>query len=243
MFNARSSQSIKFKALFDLLFQNATTACLTIDADGIRSENVTSQDTVIKAEIPASAFDEYSFTFDKPQYIGLGSHINHFFKSVKNKTNIRFSIDKPFVLDIEIISSFDCSVALAANIENVQNVAAVDVCPYDTPPVTVLNTSFGQVCKSFKQPHVDVTKRDGQISFSFGIPNISTKTITFGKKNVDDKTLFYKTFRADQFIRIAKIASFADEYVNLYVENDKPLMLSASCDIGEIKIIVKHHDV
>lgn len=239
-FKATTKQANKIKSIFDLLFQNTTTACFVIDARGIRSENITSQETLIKVDLPRNLFDEYTFTFDEPQYVGLGSHVNSFFKSVKNKNRLVFRIDKPFILDIDIQSNNeDVMVSLSVNMEIIQNIASSDYGAYQSSPILISSSSFSQMCKSFKQQYVNVTKRDAQVSFSCGITNISNKKITFGKLNADDKTLYHNTFKSDQFTRLSKMATFSDGDIELYVEQQKPVKLVAASIMGTMCVYVK----
>ncbi len=239
MFFAKTVHATKFKALFEILFQNMNSVCFVIDKSGITSENVTNQNMFIKINIPLDAFDEYTFTYDEPQYIGLGSHINQFFKSVKNKSTVTFSITKPYVFDIAINSTVDnYSVKLAANIENMQNIANQTIDIYRSPPVPISGTTFNQICKSFKQPLVNVAKSNGQISFSFEIAGISTKSMTFGAYVADDVDLYFKTFRSDQFTRISKIASFITQPINVFVEPGKPIRIESKSSIGTIDLII-----
>lgn len=239
MFLAKTKNSGKFKALFEVLFQNITTVCMTIDAKGMRSEILTNQNILILVDLPAENFDEYVFDFDKPQHVGLGSHINQFFKSVKNKTHIIFSINKPLVLDIAIISQVDdYVVSLMATVENTQNIAKTAIATYDQSAVRISNTTFNQVCKSFKSPLVNVTKRNGQLSFSFEISGISIKTVTFGKASPEDVNLFFQTFKSDQFVRICKISSFASHPIEIYAEKEKPLAVFVKSTAGTVKLLL-----
>lgn len=239
MFIAKSKNAAKIKALFEVLFQNMATVSLTIDKNGITSENITNQHLLINVNIPSSYFDSYVFDYDEPQYIGLGSHINSFFKSVKNKTMITFKIDKPFFLDISITSLVDdYTVSLAASIENVQNIESFTMPEYTSEPTKLSPSTFNSICKLFKSPFINVTKKYGQLLFSFEIPQISVKTLTFGKMVAENKELFFKTYKSDQFIRIGKLSSFVTQPISIYTEAEKPLYIEAVSDTATVKLTI-----
>jgi len=244
MFVAQTSYAGKLKALFEVLFSNMSTVCLTIDARGIRSEILTNHNMLICVDLPAECFDEYSFEFDEPQYIGLGSHVNHFFKSLKNKTVVKFTIDKPFVLDIEIKYTVeDYVISYSSNIESMQNIASCPIETYDCEGIAISSSNFNQMCKSFRTTLIDVTKRDGQLLFSFEIAGISSKKLEFGKKQPEDTSLYFNTFKSDYFVRIGKLASFVTEPIKIYAERspdgeDKKLMIEAISSIGTVRIFM-----
>lgn len=242
MFYATTKLSSKVKAVFDLIFQNSSIACLIIDADGIHSDNVNTQCSLIEIDLPSTSFDEYTFTFSAPQYIGLAMHVGQFFRNVKNKSTIIFKIDKPFVLDVECHHPNDSSFALSANIETVQNVERSVRVDYDVPPIRVNSNVVAQMCKSFKHTHIDVIKRDGQVLFSDIIENISTKTWTFGPKNADDKELYFAKFRSDQFMRVMKMASFADDKIDIFVKAGLPVALRTSSKLGTISVLIRPNE-
>lgn len=243
MFYAKTTNSVKFKALFEILFQNVTTICFAIDSNGMRSKNLTNQNTTIIVDLPAGCFDEYKFDNDEPLYIGLGSHVNQFLKSIKNKTYITLSITTPFVLDISIVSKVDDHVvSLSSSIESVQNIALFHTHTYTCKPVEINSSTFNHVCKWFKAPTLMVTKKTGQLLFSFEIVGISTKTISFNKRNDEDKELFAKYFKSDQFMRIAKLSSFVDDTVRIYAEEHQPLCIDAVSSIGRVHVYLMGTD-
>ena len=246
MFIAKTSYAGKLKALFEVLFSNMSTVCLMIDEWGIHSEILTTQKLLICVDLPSEYFEEYFFDFTEPQYIGLGSHVNQFFKSLKNKTIVKLSIDKPFVLDIESKSTVDdCLVTYSANIESTQNIASCPIETYQCEGVAISSSNFSQMCKSFKTPFLNVTKRDGQILFSFELQGMSLKTLEFGKKHPEDTSLYFNTFKSDNFIRLSKLSSFVTEPIKIYAERssltgeDKKLMIEAKSVIGTVKIYIK----
>ena len=224
--------------MFELLFQNMTTACFTISKQGMTLETVTTQNILIKVDLPKECFEEYIFDEDEPLHIGLGIHINHFFKTVKNKTSIEFSIKQPYVFDIKVASKTDnCMVSLSANIESVQNIAPEMVERYDTPPVEIVNTDLSKMCRSFKA-QVYVTKKCGQLEFSCTLEHIYKKNFLFGKAVPDDISLFHQNYNADQFARISKAASFVNQPIKVYAEESKPLLFDCSSEIGNMKVFM-----
>jgi Proliferating cell nuclear antigen, N-terminal domain len=237
MFTAKTSYSGKLKALFEVLFSNATTVCLTISEVGIKSESLTTNNALICVDLPASCFDQYAFTFPEPLYVGMDSHINQFFKCLKNKTIVTFSILHPFTLDIEIESTVDdSSMKYSAAVISAQNVAQIPATIYECEGVEISSSNFNQMCKSFsKSPLIDVTKRDGQFLFSFELAGISTKTLSYGKKT-SDPFLYFQTFKSDSFARIGKLSSFVSTPLKLYAQKDKPLFVEAKSPLGTVNV-------
>lgn len=239
MFLAKTNHSGKFKALFEVLFQNMTTACFTITENKMALEARTTQNVLISVNLPATCFEEYIFNETEPIHIGLGSHINQFFKSVKNKSTITFTMSKPFIFDIEIGSPIDdYVVSLSAVIESMQNIAPTIHEKYNSKAIPVSGTNFNQICKAFKSPILNITKKNGQLQFSFEVSGISTKTLSFGKKNLQDTNLFHQAFHSDQFSRIGKISSFVSEPIMIFAEGNKSLFLNCVSDIGTMKVFM-----
>lgn len=239
MFRAVTKYAGKFKALFEVLFQNMTTVCFTIDKKGLFLEHLTTQNLIISVFLPAENFEEYIFDEKEPIYIGLGSHINkEFFKYVKNKDTVILSITKDFIFDFEKRSEIDdCVQSLAVSIENIQNITPINHDKYEASPVTICSINFNQMCRSFNSPTLNVTRSNGQITFSFET-GISTKSLQFGKLNNSDSSLSYQTYYSDQFSRINKISSFISEPIEVYAENSLPLYLHCKSSIGIMKVYI-----
>lgn len=254
MFSAKTIHSGKLKALFDTLFSNAQTVCLVISKTGVSSETKTTNNALVRFDLPASSFDEYTFTYDQSLYVGLGWHVNQLLKSMKNKTNVTLTIDKPDVLDIEIApsktsSSADSSVTddylvrYRVTTISAQNVAPILVPQYETNGVYVSNSNFTAICKTFsKSSNMDVSKRNGQLSFSFELAGISTKTLTFGAKHVEDMSLYYGQFKSDLFARVAKLSSFSEGRVRIRAEEGKPLLIEAESTLGKLSVYADFFD-
>lgn len=237
MFQAITKHGGKFKALFEVIFQNMTTACFTIDKKGMFLEQTTTQNLLITVFLPAESFEEYSFTEDEPIHIGLSSHINkEFFKYVKNKDTVIMSITKPFLFDFEKKGE-DNSQILSVSIENIQNITPINHEEFSSDPVRISSVNFNQMCRSFNTPTLTVTKRNGQIFFSFET-GISTKTLIFGKENTSDKSMSHHTYYSDQFNRINKISSFIDDALEVRAEDEKPLFLNCNSSIGWMKVFI-----
>jgi hypothetical protein len=239
MFRAVTKYAGKFKALFEVLFQNMTTVCFTINKEGMFLEHLTTQNLVISVFLPADNFEEYIFDYDEPIHIGLGSHINkEFFKYVKNKDIVTFSITKEFVFDFEKKSEIDdCVQSLAVSIENIQNITPINHGEYQSTSVKISSINFNQMCRSFNSPMLNVTRTNGQISFSFET-GISTKSLIFGKENLTDTRLSHQTYYSDQFSRISKISSFISEPIEVYAEELLPLYLHCTSFIGYMKVFI-----
>lgn len=244
MFRAVTKYAGKFKALFEVLFQNMTTVCFTINKEGMFLEHVTTQNIVISVFLPADNFAEYVFEYDDPVHIGLGSHINkEFFKYVKNKDTVTFSITKEFVFDFEKKSEIDdCVQSLAVSIENIQNVTPINHGEYKSSPVNISSINFNQLCRSFNSPMLNVTRTNGQISFS-NETGISTKSLIFGKEDLTDIRLSHQTYYSDQFSRISKISSFISQHIDLYAEESLPLYLKCTSFIGCMKVFISSRNI
>lgn len=244
MFLAKTTYSGKLKSLFEVLFSNTDTVCLTIDGRGITSEKLTTNGSLISVYLPAGSFDEYVFTFDEPQYIGLGNHINAFFKTLRNKTTVTLGISTPFTLDIIVSAKEEdgCLESNSATVISIQNVAPAAVYEYSKDYTVVPCSNFNTMCKSFSKSDVlDVSKSKGQLSFSFELAGIASKTLTFGTKT-SDNDLYHRQFKSDVFVRIGKLASFADQ-IRIYAESDKPMLIEAISPLGTVKVFMDASDL
>jgi hypothetical protein len=243
MFKAVTKYGGKFKAMFEVLFQNMTTACFTIDKSGLFLEHVTTQNITISIFLPSNNFDEYIFEDSEPMYIGLGSNINKdFFKYIKNKDVVIMSITKPYIFDFQKENSDgDGLQALEVSIENIQNITPIRHQQYNSQPTEIINNYFNQICRSFTSQMVTVTKENGRVTFSFQT-GISKKTLTFKQTSLDDNQLIYQSYYTDQFNRISKISSFISSPVKLYIEHGKPLYLECVSDIGTMKLFIMSRD-
>jgi hypothetical protein len=240
MFVAKTQYSSKFKALFELLFHNMTTSCFKIDKDGMHLEYLTTQNIFIKLDLPAASFDEYIFDDPEPVFIGIGHYANKFLKTVKNKTQITFSITQPYVFDIEIgstdPSSNDCVISFSANIESVQNIASTPMQTYTEKGVEISTSNMSKLCRMFQSNLFFVTKKCGQLKFGCDVEPIFKKCFLFGKKDLGDTSMFHQDYRVDQLKRINKIPSFSSENIVAYAEEGKPLMFDCKSEIGSLKV-------
>jgi hypothetical protein len=237
MFSARTTQSGKLKALFDVLFSNTQDVMLTISKSGIESELTTINNVNICVSLPADKFEAYEFTFEEPIYIGLGSHVNAFFKSLKNKTVVTLSITKPYILDV-CLSCDDCSITYSASYIDKQNISPGQICEYDiNRAFSVSSAMFNSMCKSFsKTATIAATKAEGQLSFSFELAGISSKTLTFGHKDVGQTSSYFCRFKSDSFVRIGKLSSFAAKPIKICAESDKPLLILTESTLGLVRV-------
>ena len=156
----------RFKSLFEVIFQNMTTADFTIDKTGMFLEQLTTQNLLISVFLPAENFEEYVFDEDEPIHVGLGQHINkEFFKSVKNKDIITMSITKQHVFDFEKrIEANDSVQTLSVSIEDTQNITPIEHDTFETKPVLIAHNIYTDWCKSISNTTtIDVTKNMGQI--------------------------------------------------------------------------------
>jgi hypothetical protein len=239
MFTARTSHSGKLKALFEVLFSNTQDVVLTISKNGILSELSTVNNAIIYVDLPSTGFDEYIYTYNEPMYIGLGSHVNSFFKSLKNKTTVTLKINQLYTLDVTLHCD-DCLITYAASFICAQNIYPIPIGEYDVEKSYQITTNtFNAMCKSFSKaaPEINVTKTQGQLSFTFALVGIASKSITFGSLDISDQETFFQQFKSDTFIRINKLTSFSTKTIRLCVE-DNCLVIIAESLLGTIKVLL-----
>jgi hypothetical protein len=96
------------------------------------------------------------------------------------------------------------------------------------------------MCKSFKDPIINISKKNGQLSFCFDEPEISSKSLCFGKFQKDDTSLYFKQFKSELFSRIGKLSSFASETIKIFVEseNESQILIETSSQLGTIKVYI-----
>jgi hypothetical protein len=243
IFQAQTKYSNRLKSLFELLFNNMSTACFTIDDLGIHLKTQTTQNILLEVNLEAELFDTYIMSSPEPIHIGLGSYINQSFKTIKNKSMVEFSIETPERLTITITSDADdCEFKLSTATENVQNVSMIPHCVYNVVATKIPTSRFSSMCRLFKEnPFFTVTKDKGLLQFKSGVDEIYTKHFQFGKENVTDTSLVHDVYKSDQFSRIAKIVSFcsdANKLLDISAEEKKPLMIHAICEIGSLKAYI-----
>lgn len=240
MFKAVTKYTGRFKALFEFIFQNVTTANLTIQKNGISLEHLTNQNLLLSIFLPAENFKEYIFKSDEPIHVGLGQHISkEFFKSVKNKDIITMSITRPFIFDFEKKTDmYDSSQSLSVNIEESQNITPVEHEEFNSKPVLIAHNIYNDWCKSISNIiNIEVTKNMGQIQFLFDTGR-SVKILKSGKENKNDIELVYQQYYSEQFTRISKMCSFVSEPIQVRLENNKPLYFHCKSQIGTMKIFM-----
>lgn len=234
MFRAVTKYAGKFKSLFEVIFQNTTTAAFTITSEGMFLEQFTTQNLLISVFLPADRFEEYVFEDTQPLHLGLGQNINkEFFKSIKNKDVITLAVNKPHIFSFEKDNGNSVQL-LEVSTEDIQNIDPVKKEEYIVEPVDITTTDFNQMCRSFNSFNIDVVKNSGRIQISSNT-EISVKTIKLGKVDPKDTDLIHQTYTAEQFSRINKISSFATE-ISIYCEKDKPLYFLCQSPIGVMKI-------
>lgn len=235
-FKARTKYANRFKSLFELLFNNMTTVSLTIDQTGITLKTVTSQNITFNVDLPADKFDEYTFDGVEPIHIGLGNKVKKFFKTVKNKSLVEFSIVDPFLFDIKVTSlDNNCKSCLSVTIATVQNIAPFDSIDYTVQPISVPNTNFSKMCRSFITPTFYISKTNGELEFGSTMADIFKETFKFGPVVPTDMSLFHQQYRTDQIIRIIKMSSLVSKHIMIYAEQGLPLLIKSISEIGTIK--------
>lgn len=235
-FRAKTKYANRFKSLFELLFNNMSTVCLTIDQSGIILKTTTTQNITFDITLPADKFDEYVFDSVEPLHVGLGNKVKKFFKTVKNKSTVEFSIIDPFLFDIKVTSlDNNCKSYLSINIASVQNIAPFDSIEYTVPSVNVPNTNFSKMCRTFMTPTFYLSKTNGELEFGSTMPDIFKETFRFGTMNSTDTSLFHQQYRTDQIIRIIKMSSLVPKHISIYAEHGLPLLIKSTSEIGIVK--------
>lgn len=242
MFYAKTKYALKIKTMFELLFNNLKMICLTIDKDGIRLNTKTTVNIIIEVNLLAENFDEYIFTYDEPLHIGIESYINKSFKTMKNNNTVILSVpqqDSRLYITVEDKNSFayDLDVKTATS----QNVSSSSLYTYSPESVTHIPSGrFGDLCKLIKNtPDFTVTKEYNVLTFTCTTPEIFIEKFHFGEKDTTNNELIHSKYKSDQLFRITKIISFADDVnklVDVYMEEGKPLVISSSNNLGEIKV-------
>ncbi|KAH3896063.1 hypothetical protein DPMN_020236 [Dreissena polymorpha] len=219
--------------------------CFTIDKDGIHLKSLTTINLMIEVDLHASNFDEYRFEFDEPLHVGIESYISKSFKIMKNKNIVTLSITKPGELIIGVKSKHKeaFSYDLLVITEIVQNVSSPPLYTYSDDSATAISTSlFSDMCKLIKSNafchEFTVTKEHGTAKFSYITPDLVTERFTFGQEDVLNSMLVHNCYKSDQLFRITKIVSFSQDssrIVNVYIEKDKPLLITSKSELGIIK--------
>lgn len=244
MFTARTIHSGKLKALFEMMFSNTQDVVLTISKSGIVSEISTVNNAIIYVDLPCTGFDEYVYTYDEPMYIGLGSHVNNtIFKTFKNKTPVTLTISKPYTLDVTIPRD-DCLTDMSASFISAQNIYPIPIGVYDIDNSYRITTHiFNDMCKTFSKgaPVINVTQTQGQLSFTFALVGIASKSFKFGSINTSDQSNFFQQFKSDVFMRINKITSFSNKTIRICVE-DNCIVILAESQLGTIKVLLNPYD-
>ena len=242
MFYAKTKHANKLKALFELLFNNLKTTCFTIDKNGMHLNSTTTINLILEVDLHASQFDEYVFTFEEPLHIGIESYISKLFKTMKNKSTVSLSILNAGVLLVKVKSTgkdeFEYTLEVAT--ESVQNVSLCNLHSYTPESRTSIPVSrFSDMCKLIKPiTEFSVTKEKGLLKFTCRTQDIYAESFKFGREDETDKILVHHIHKSDQLFRISKIVSFSkdqNKVIDVYVEKDKPLMISTMCEIGIIK--------
>lgn len=242
MFYAETKYANRLKALFELLFNNMKTVCLTIDKTGIHLKSTTTVNLMIEVDLHANQFDEYKFQFEEPLHIGLESYISKSFKTMKNKSVVTLSITKPgsFVIGVKSLKKDGFEYDLNVVTENVQNVSLDPLHSYSSLSHTRIPASgFNDMCKIIKSiSEFTVTKERGILKFACGTPDIYAEQFKFGEEDPKDTSLVHHIHKSEQLVRVAKIVSFSREppkVLDIYVEKEKPFMISSTSEIGVIK--------
>ena len=243
LFHAKTKYSTRLKALFELLFNNITTVCFTIDKNGIHLKTQTNQNILLEVNLLADKFDEYKFNAHESIHIGLESYINQAFKTVKNKSIVEFYITNPDTFDIKITSTADnCVFELSTVTVNVQNVSINPYEDYETPGIIVPTSKFSAMCRLVKEtPSFTTIKKNGILEFKGGVSLIYTRKFLFGVEDLTDNSLVYHSFKSDQLTRIVKIVSFSsdvDKNLMIFIEENKPMLISCSSELGSLKAYI-----
>ena len=236
-FKAVTKHSGKLKTLFEIIFQNFTTANLKIDATGILLEDTTSQNLAIRVFLPADRFDEYEFKGKEQSYsIGLNRNINkEFFKSVKNKDKITMETSGPynfiFKKEVENVTQ-----TLSVTIQDVI-ILKSDKIEYYVDAIKLPSESYSNMCRSFSSSKMNVTRQYGQVIFTSTAPTSANRT-ECGVKNINDVEMIHREYYYEQFNRLSKIQALAKKYIDVYYEDKNPLKLVVQNELMDFEVII-----
>jgi hypothetical protein len=240
MFKAESNHPWKFKALFELLYQNLNTISLKICTSGIYIEEKTNQNLLISVFLPAECFTEYVYTNPEPITAGLGNVVyKDFFKTVKNKDIIVMKIENNYSFEFEQKNNQNNSLhLLSIRFETNQNIHPFDLSFNYTDPIIIKTADLTHLCKSFNNTHIKINKKKGCIYFSVDT-GLFVKSLKIGEENENNTDVCEEqVFFSEQFNRITKLGSFADQSIEVYFDNENPLYLLCKSCIGIVKLFI-----
>lgn len=234
LFYAETGHSMKVKAILEILNNNLKTICFTINKQGMFLRTKTNANQYLEMNLHADKFDVFTFNFPDPIHIGVESHFCSFSKALVNKSSAIFSITTPNILKAEVVYENSFSFSMEVITEIIQNVSCDPLQTYTQPGIPIKISLFTHTCKLFKGPSQDFTvvKEKGLLKMVINNVDMITKKAIFGSEDKNDNSLITQQYKLDQFIRIVKITDFAKENIKIFLEDDKPMMIQAECELG-----------
>lgn len=234
LFYAETGHSMKIKAILEILNNNLKTICFTINKEGMFLRTRTNANQYLEMNLFADRFDVFTFNLPAPIHIGVESHFCSFSKALANKSSAIFSITTPNILKAAVVQEDSFSFSMEVITEVIQNVSCEPLQIYTQPCIPIKIPLFTHTCKLFKGPSQDfvVVKEKGLLKMIIKNIDLITKTAVFGSEDKNDNSLITQQYKLDQFIRIVKITDFAKDVIKVYLEEDKPMMIQAECDLG-----------
>jgi len=253
LFKAKTSEGYTVKVLADLLQNNIKTACLLVDARGMRLTMYDSHKRVcFSFDLAAEQFQIYRFRPANSLYLGLNlGHLYKMIKSIKKKDSIVIFIreESPTDLGIRVVPKENNRVT--TSFIKIQNIQTIDV---KLPggyghPIIVPSTEYQKMCKDMSSisTSVHVSAKKYSIKFSCDAGQVYSREVSFGELDQDsdsedddvDDVRYEDSFYTEQLARIVKLAGLGST-IQVYVQNGLPILFRTNVGtLGKLSVYVK----
>ena len=254
LFHLFTSKNKPIKDMIELLHELLPEVNLKCCKDGVRVFNVAKDHTqVVYLKLFGDQFEQYHC----PEPLALGVSMESLFRIVKlveSEETLRFYVtrDEPLVLCIERYHKKD-------EIKNTKFLQLIDVEDDDAyyPNITIRgiikfpSIRFQRLCKEIKQFTDQIQiKSHNDILYIESIDSSNTRNVRqeICIKPSNDKdgivlesaenNIFEGIFNLKPLLDFSKCSPLSP-YINIFLENDKPLILECNvCTFGEIRLVI-----
>jgi hypothetical protein len=248
------TESLRLKALFELLAQNLTTACFTLTADGMSLRMTDSNSRILfDITLPATSFTEYSLSGDRTIGINL-QHMKRVLRTLKKHDKVTFVIDSEhplnFFIEVETLQNkTDAAVCCTTSSITMQCLRSV-VVEMDREPYAGVGTiiATGKFQKMIKDLHdigkcVELTADcQGGLRFRSTTGGIITREVLYNGSPATFVAGKGQTFPSDVLCRLAKLTTL-NSTVKLVQRPDLPLLVEVLIGtLGVLTIFLKQQD-
>lgn len=254
LFHLFTSKTKPIKDMIELLHELLPEVNLKCCKDGVRVFNVSKDHTqIIYLKLFGDTFEQYQC----PEPIALGVSMGSLFKIVKlveSDETLRFYVtkDEPSILCIERYNKKD-------EIKNTKFLNLIDVNDDDAyyPNITIKSIikfpsiRFQKICKEIKYFTDQIQiKSNNDILY---IESVNTSNARNVRQEIcikpsNDKdgivvesgenNIYEGIFNLKPLLDFSKCAPLSP-YINIYLENDKPLILECNiCTFGEVRLVI-----